>query len=71
MAIAVVPATGLSLYAGGLGGFGNRDADGTAARFNQPIGVAVGADGARYVADFQNHTIRRIAPAGRGVTAGS
>lgn len=64
LAVSVAPSTGLELYAGGLGGYGNRDAEGTAARFNQPIGVAVGADGARYVADFQNHTIRKISAAG-------
>lgn len=64
LSVAVAPASGLSLHAGGLGGSGTRDAEGTAARFNQPLGVAVAPDGTRYVADTQNHTIRRISAEG-------
>lgn len=63
--VALVPVTGsLSLLAGGLGGSGNRDANGNDARFNQPMGLAVAADGTRYVADSVNHTVRKISPSG-------
>ena len=42
------------------------DADGTGdqARFNQPYGVVVGTDGNIYVADFDNHLIRKVTPQG-------
>lgn len=44
---------------------GYADGQGAAARFNSPQGVAVGPDGTVYVADQQNHVIRRVAPSGR------
>jgi sugar lactone lactonase YvrE len=59
----IVPA-GLSLLAGDIGGRGNFDGMGTAARFNYPLGVAVDSAGNVYVADFVSSTIRRITPAG-------
>lgn len=62
------PASGIALFAGGLGGFGTLDASATSARFQQPLGVAVGSDGARYVSDGQNHTIRKISAAGEVTT---
>jgi hypothetical protein len=43
---------------------GSNDGVGTAARFSNPIGVAVNASGTVYVADFDNHTIRALAPGG-------
>lgn len=43
---------------------GSADAAGAAARFHYPIGVAVDAAGAVYVADQSNHTIRKITAAG-------
>jgi len=36
--------------------------DGTAARFNEPAGIAVSADGRVYVSDDRNHLIRRLTP---------
>lgn len=36
------------------------DGDGPAARFNYPSGLALGPDGALYVADQGNHAIRRV-----------
>jgi sugar lactone lactonase YvrE len=43
---------------------GSVDGAGSAARFNQPVGIAVDSAGNVYVADSFNHTIRKIAPAG-------
>ena len=54
----------VSLLAGSLGGPGNLDAVGTAARFNYPAGLAIGPNGDLYVADSFNQRIRKITPAG-------
>ncbi|HTZ21531.1 MAG TPA: hypothetical protein VMC06_11680, partial [Opitutaceae bacterium] len=43
---------------------GNTDGHGTAARFNQPSGIAADAWGNLYVADFYNNTIRKVNPTG-------
>ncbi|HEX7706976.1 MAG TPA: SMP-30/gluconolactonase/LRE family protein [Thermoanaerobaculia bacterium] len=49
----------------GLAGFwGITDGTGSAARFNGPRGLALDAGGNLYVADRDNHTIRRITPEG-------
>jgi hypothetical protein len=47
---------------------GTTDATGAAARFNGPTGVAVDATGNVFVADQNNHTIRKIAPGGAVIT---
>ena len=52
----ITPAGVVSTVAGGAKGF----ADGTAARFNEPACIAVGADGSLYVTDYNNHRIRKI-----------
>jgi sugar lactone lactonase YvrE len=48
----------------GSGSLGNADGLGTAASFNYPTGIAIDATGNLYVADSENHKIRKITPAG-------
>jgi hypothetical protein len=48
----------------GSGASGNTDGTGTSAQFYWPIGVAVDGDGNVYVADFSNHSIRKITALG-------
>ena len=45
----------------GSGSSGNTNGTGTAASFDFPYGVTVDASGAVYVADRNNHRIRKIA----------
>lgn len=52
----------------GTGLFGYVDGVGAAAQFNQPIGLAVDAAGNVYVADFENHRIRKVTPTGTVTT---
>ncbi len=52
--------------AGGARGFA--DGDGAAARFDTPSAIAIGGDGALYVADTGNHAIRRVSPDGAVTT---
>jgi sugar lactone lactonase YvrE len=47
---------------------GNTDAIGAAARFTAPVGLAQDAQGNLFVADSQNHTIRRVTTAGAVTT---
>ena len=46
------------------GNWGSTDGTGSAARFNNPCGVAVDSTGNVYVADTFNNTIRKVTPAG-------
>src|ERR1019366_1466080 len=46
------------------GSTGSSDGTGSNARFLSPLGVAVSPTGDIYVADANNHTIRKIAPSG-------
>ncbi|MBV8520373.1 MAG: hypothetical protein JO197_23480 [Acidobacteria bacterium] len=50
----------VSVVAGGLNDPGSSDGTGTAARFDEPAGLAFGPDGALYVADAFNRTIRKV-----------
>jgi streptogramin lyase len=54
----------LSIVAGNDGGQGSTDATGTAARFFNPMGIAMDRAGNIYVADSGNNTIRKITAAG-------
>jgi sugar lactone lactonase YvrE len=58
----------LRLLAGGLGGNGNVDGVGTAARFRDPNGVASDGAGNLFIMDFGNNTIRRVVIATGEVT---
>lgn len=58
------PAGVLSVFAGGLDQPGYVNATSTAARFRGPTGLAFDAAGNLYVADTQNHSIRKITLAG-------
>jgi DNA-binding beta-propeller fold protein YncE len=60
----------VSTLAGASGRPGSIDATATAARFRSPRGIAVSATGDIYVADTDNHAIRRITTTGatRNVT---
>ena len=57
------PGGEVSTFAGS-GIFGYADGNGTAASFTGPSGVAVDGTGNVYVADTNNHLIRKIAPNG-------
>jgi sugar lactone lactonase YvrE len=54
----------LSILAGNNDVNGYRDGTGNQATFNQPSGIVVGGDGNIYVADSNNHRIRRVTPEG-------
>jgi hypothetical protein len=60
----ITPAGEVTTLAGLAGVSGSTDGTGSAARFNNPQGVAVDRAGYVYVADGNNHTFRRITSAG-------
>ena len=59
----ITPAGVVSTLAGTSANDGGyQDGTGTAAEFNQPVGIALDPGGNLWVADSQNHLIRRISP---------
>lgn len=64
-----ISATGdVTTFAGTAGASGSQDGTGAAARFSSPTAIARAADGTFFVADTQNHTIRRISANGAVTT---
>lgn len=59
----ITPDGSVSTLAGQEGGFA--DGQGSAARFNDPVDVAVDGGGNVYVADRGNHCIRKVTPDGQ------
>ncbi len=57
-----ISSAGLVTTLAGSGISGSTDATGTSASFNNPRGVAVDSSGNVYVADYNNHKIRKIVP---------
>ncbi len=60
----ITPGGGVTTLAGLAGNSGSADGTGSDARFYNPTGVTVDSAGNVYVADRNNHTIRKITPAG-------
>lgn len=60
----LTPAGEVSTIAGESGVWGSEDGPPGEARFRNPLGICVDADGNVYVADTGNHTIRKMTPAG-------
>jgi len=58
----------VTTLAGAPGTRGWVDGIGDTARFYTPVGVATDAAGNIYVADFKNHAIRKVTPAGKATT---
>jgi sugar lactone lactonase YvrE len=60
----ITPGGVVSTLAGLPGSQGSDDGTGSAARFFDPYGITVAPDNNIYVADLDNHTIRKVTPAG-------
>jgi DNA-binding beta-propeller fold protein YncE len=60
----ITPAGVVTTLAGKAGTSGSADGTGTAATFNNPIGIAVDSSGDVYVGDTGNSTIRKVTSAG-------
>ncbi len=60
----VTTAGGVTTFAGTAGSSGTTDGTGAAARFNLPRSLGVDPSGNLFVADTNNHTLRKITPAG-------
>lgn len=60
----ISPAGLVTTFAGAPGVSGSADGTNSAARFNLPDGLALDSNNNLYVADTDNHTIRKITPGG-------
>ncbi len=60
----IAPDGTVSTIAGTAGVGGTADGNGAAARFSRTSAIAMGPDGDLYVADYDNHRIRRVNPSG-------
>ncbi len=60
--------TNTAIFAGDESQIGSNDGQGTSARFQGPIGLALDDAGNVYVADSDNHLIRKISPTGMVTT---
>jgi streptogramin lyase len=68
----ITPDGTVTTLAGSTFNNGSSDGNGSSARFSSPWGIASDSSGNVYVAEFGNHTIRKITPAGDVTTlAGS
>jgi len=64
---AISPSGTVATLAGSPGKKGLKNAPGSGALFNAPIGIAVGPDGSLYVTEFDNHAIRLVSKDGKVV----
>ena len=63
-----ISSSGVVSTVAGTGARGSADGQGTSAGFNNPYGIAVGVNDTVYVADYNNHKIRKVAPTGEVTT---
>ncbi len=63
-AIRKITAAGVVTTFAGGGAPGTADGTGTSARLDEPRGICIDSNGTLYVADYDNHTIRKITSAG-------